>query len=376
MRNQVYFKADSTWDFDDIWIYVNNINWNYPVLRSIYGGDTTDIDVVVYNPHKYDETTNQLGTLNLDDNDIIYKNGEGNVVSDYAEILHKNAGGDVVNSSGTTVDSSVYDGVSIYDNTTVLIFTYTVIKDELANITIANTNNGLITSALFGNVDKAGTVVGGETLTQDVTHYTEKANTLDNADIIISEVMSETNYGLIITFNEREFNVTINATLTADASTDGVLDTDFVTILLVHINDESIVDHAYSVNLHNGQSYTFTNIYNGTLDESQVVGTDTISVDKYGLYEIYILYPMFYLNDTTNTSITMSKNVSYNPTLIENYKLASYTQYTNISTINNTNCSALSLGTFSLDTITRDVEISISINKPLEYWLHHSMTNM
>ena len=29
-----------------------------------------------------------------------------------------------------------------------------------------------------------------------------------------------------------------------------------------------------------------------------------------------------------------------------------------------------------LDTITRDVEISISINKPLEYWLHHSMTNM
>ena len=85
---------------------------------------------------------------------------------------------------------------------------------------------------------------------------------------------------------------------------------------------------------------------------------------------------MFYLNDIDSTTITMASNVSYNPTLIDAYKLSDYSQYTDIGTINNTNCASLSLGSFTLDTITRDIEFSVSINKSYEYWLHASSTNM
>ena len=182
--------------------------------------------------------------------------------------------------------------------------------------------------------------------------------------------------GLVITFNERVFNVTVNATLTADAGTDGVQDSDYMTILLVHKDNSGVVDYAYSVNLHNNQSFKFENIYNGLYDVAGETAGVTTTIDAYGTYEIYIFYPMYYLNNTQNTYVTLNQNVSHNPTLNDNYKLADYTQYDIISTINTSNCNVNSLGSFTLDTITRDVEFSVTINKPYEYYLHHSSTNM
>ena len=78
--------------------------------------------------------------------------------------------------------------------------------------------------------------------------------------------------------------------------------------------------------------------------------------------------------DNDNTDVTMRDNISYNPTLDENYLLPSYTQYDTISTITEKdgNCQNNYLGSFMLDTITRDVEFTVSIHKPLEYWLHSS----
>ena len=375
LRNQSKFKANSTWDFDEVWIYVNHINWDYPVLRAIYGGDTTDIDVVVYNPYKYGNSTMGLGNLNLDNNEILYTDANGNITSDYANILHKDSSGNVVDTDGNAVSASEYGNIEIPNNTTALIFTYSVIQYETSKFTISNTSSGLITSTLFGSVNKAGSEVGGQVITEDITNYTEKADTFDNADIIINEEMTETNYGLIITFNERVFNVTVGVTLTADAGTDGVEDKDAVTLLLVHVDVNGVVDYAYSINLHNNSSYTFANIYNGIYDEVSTVGSDTITTDKYGHYEIFIMYPMFYLNDTANTSISATNN-SYNPTLVANYLVGSYTQYTDILTINNTNCGVLSIGSFNLDTVTSDISINLSINKPYEYWLHSNSNNM
>ncbi|MCI5497546.1 MAG: hypothetical protein MR412_03050 [Firmicutes bacterium] len=353
LRSQNKFKKESTWDFDDIWIYINHINWDYPVLRSIYGGDTTDIDVIVYNPYKYGDDTNQLGNLNMDNNDILFTNASGKVESLY---------GDIVDSQD-------------FESTTELKFTYSIITNEVGNFIVSNTSTGLITSTLFGELTKAGTEVDGVTITEDQTRYTEYA-TNDNADIIISQNIDSVNYGLVITFNERVFNVTVNATLTADAGTDGVQDSDYMTILLVHKDNSGVVDYAYSVNLHNNQSFKFENIYNGLYDVAGETAGVTTTIDAYGTYEIYIFYPMYYLNNTQNTYVTLNQNVSHNPTLNDNYKLADYTQYDIISTINTSNCNVNSLGSFTLDTITRDVEFSVTINKPYEYYLHHSSTNM
>ena len=241
LRNQNKFKNESTWDFDDIWIYVNHINWDYPVLRSIFGGDTTDIEVTIYNPYKYGDDNTQLGNLSLDSNNILYINSTTSKV----ESLY----GDIVDSQEFT-------------DTSELKFTYSIITNEVGNFIVSNTSNGLITSVLFGELNKAGTKVGDITLTDDQTNYTEYATT-DNADVVITQNINKECYGLVITFNERIFNVTVNATLTADTGTDGVQDSDYMTILLVHKNSSSIVDWAYSVNLHNNQSFKFENIYNG-----------------------------------------------------------------------------------------------------------------
>ncbi len=354
LRNQNKFKNESTWDFDDIWIYVNHINWDYPVLRSIFGGDTTDIEVTIYNPYKYGDDNTQLGNLSLDSNNILYINSTTNKV----ESLY----GDIVDSQEFT-------------DTSELKFTYSIITNEVGNFIVSNTSNGLITSVLFGELNKAGTKVGDITLTDDQTNYTEYATT-DNADVVITQNIDKECYGLVITFNERIFNVTVNATLTADTGTDGVQDSDYMTILLVHKNSSSIVDWAYSVNLHNNQSFKFENIYNGIYDITGETNGVTTTADDYGTYEIYIFYPMYYLNNSSNTYVTFNKNVSHNPTLNEDYKLAIYTQYDLISTINTSNCNVNSLGSFTLDTITRDVEFSITINKPYEYYLHHSATSM
>ena len=128
---------------------------------------------------------------------------------------------------------------------------------------MSNTATGLITSTLFGYVEKAD----GETRLTDEKHYTEFADSVDNDDIIINENLTNSHYGLVITFNVREFKVKINATLTATNGAE-VLDTDFVNIVLVHINKDGNVDYAYSIDLYNGQEYIFDNIYNGLLDKS------------------------------------------------------------------------------------------------------------
>ena len=375
LRNKRQFKTNSTWDFDNIWTYAKDINWNYPVLQAYYGKGARDMEVTIYNPHQYLDSTNQLGTVSIGDIDLLYKNADGKVVSDFGTIIEKDQNGNVVDSLGNSVNASEYEGITLYDNMSVIKFVYSIDSDEPANISIKNTSTGLVTSALFGSVIKAGSEVNGTVLAEDQTNYTERAST-NNKDIKIDDVIEEDYYGLVITFNVRKFNVTVNATLTADEGTDGVEQKDFLTILLVHKNELGVVDHSYSVNLRNGQSYTFENIYNGNYDVEQVVDGNTIYLDNYGTYEIYIFYPIFYLNDIDSTTITMASNVSYNPTLIDAYKLSDYSQYTDIGTINNTNCASLSLGSFTLDTITRDIEFSVSINKSYEYWLHASSSNM
>ena len=137
-------------------------------------------------------------------------------------------------------------------------------------------------------------------------------NEPDNADIIISQNIDSVNYGLVITFNERVFNVTVNATLTADAGTDGVQDSDYMTILLVHKDNAGVVDYAYSVNLHNNQSFKFENIYNGLYDVAGETAGVTTTIDAYGTYEIYILKDLFLCHLKLSFPKEYSKHIELN----------------------------------------------------------------
>ena len=191
-------------------------------------------------------------------------------------------------------------------------------------------------------------------------------------------------YGLVITFNERSFNITVNATLTADLLTDGVQYDDYMTVILVHKNPSNVVDYAYSVSLNNfvNNTYTFhsdcpsqgnTNqLFNGVFDSVHTKDGEECTIDVYGYWEIYILYPMFYMNDTTNTAVT-SSNDSDNRTVS---RIDDYTQYDTLVDVKNDECSNNYLGKFVLDTLTRDVTINITINKPYEYWLHDSASTL
>jgi hypothetical protein len=359
LKNQVYFKnlTKDKWDFKNIWVYVNHVNWDYPVLRSIYGMGTSDINVTIYNPHLYTDTTMQLGNLQLDMNSIIYVDASGIVRSDYAEI----------------VDDTEHPG------NTKLVFTYSVVTGEVANIIASNTEEGLISSVLFGRQMIAGTEEEGILITEDATFYEELSDTA-NSDVIKSQVMENKYYGLLITFNERKFNVKFNATLTAEDGTDGVLDSDYMTIVLVHKTNAGVVDFAYTLSLKNGETITLTDMFNGNLDVEYEVDSNTYTTDEFGTYSIYIYYPIFYLNDSDNTDITTS-NTSNNLTLVrrvdEDDNLL-YDFYDNLNSVikdTNLELSYNYLGTFTLDTLTRDVEINITINKSLEYWLHASTSN-
>jgi len=157
-----------------------------------------------------------------------------------------------------------------------------------------------------------------------------------------------------------------------------------MTIILVHKNPSNLVDFAYSVALNNfdNNQYVFTSTcpsrisakegFNGIFDNQYTKDGQTCTVDNYGYWEIYILYPMFYMNDATNTSITTSNN-SDNRTL---ERLDDYTQYDTLVDVKNDDCSINYLGRFTLDTLTRDVTINITINKPYEYWLHDSASTL
>ena len=117
-------------------------------------------------------------------------------------------------------------------------------------------------------------------------------------------------------------------------------------------------------------------MWNGVYDDETTVDGVRYTTDHYGYWEVYIYYPMFYVNSADYTQVTLRKNISHNPTLDENFLLDDYDFYNEIASINTTNCSEQSLGSFVLDTITRDIEFSITITKPLEYWLHSTNSNM
>ena len=63
--------------------------------------------------------------------------------------------------------------------------------------------------------------------------------------------------GILHTKNDRV------ADIIADEGTDGVLDTDRLTIVLVHKNNAGIVDYAYTVSLAHGETFILNNIFNG-----------------------------------------------------------------------------------------------------------------
>jgi len=410
--SQQAFKNKSTWDFSNIWTYIYHINWDYPVLRSIYGRNAVEIDVVVYNPYKNGAPTVQLGNLymgSLDHEDrgidsIFYKNASNEVVSNYADIV-----------------------ASEYADTSVIEFTYSIMASDYIDVMISNTSNGLVSSVLFGEI------IRGDGTHETITYYDKYTDNTNNDIHIHEELVAET-YGLVITYEYREFNLTLNSTLTADAGTDGVQDDDFVTVVLVHTNSAGIVDYAYSIDMKNNETYTFANIFNGVLDSVYTytyAGVDyDFTVDDYGTWSVYLYYPMFYVNETDKTTIT-NANITYNPTIsrvkvtsgdyagyyynitadntviiggvtyyidttttIGTSKLYtnaacttevsafSYTlnadsdYYDNYATINNSNVAFNYIGSFNLDTISRDIVIDITVNKPYEYWLHNSSSNM
>jgi hypothetical protein len=381
LRTFTIFSPLSTWDFRNIWTYVKEVNWNYPVLRSIYGYRVAEIYVTIYNPHAYDNNKLQLGNLEIDlDNTGIRANATTGVIeSPYGEIIDDPE----------------------HNDTTVLTFMYTVTLNYVTEIVVSNTEDGLISSVLWGQKIPAGIEIDNVLVENESTFYEEQAGQ-DNKDVIITEKIIHDYYGLVITFDERIFNININTILTADPGTDGVLDSDYLTVVLVHTNKTNIVDYAYTVTMLNGQSITLDDIFNGDLDveyitykadifnseEDDIQYTDEERIatkDEYGSWSLFIYYPMFYLNDRNNT-VVETFNVSNNPTivrLVDEHDNELYDFYDTLDSVVNTDYVITGtdiiannyFGTFTLDTLTRDVTINISLHKPYEYWLHASASN-
>ena len=239
----------------------------------------------------------------------------------------------------------------------------------------------MITSVLFGVKDRSLTDA------ENMANYTEYAHTnvdnptaepsFDNKDVEISQAMEEDVYGLVITFEYRKFDIEVNTTMIADSDTDLVQDNDFVSLLLVHKTAAGVVDYAYSIDMKNGETYTFIDIFNGNMDveytsTNPLLSGTSLTKDEYGTYSLYIYYPMFYVNEPQYTIVT-NTNESYNPTLI---RLDNYTTYDTIAGINNNYVAFNYLGSFKLDTITRSISIDITITKSAEFWLHNTATNM
>ena len=367
LKSQKYFKNLSGWDFADTWVYINNVNRDYPVLKSIYGYGISEVEVIIYNPHKYGDNTIQLGNIVLDDTNLIYTDADSGIVDcTFADI----------EDIGSDSSSANYK-----KDTTVLKFKYSVLMDEVGNFVISNTSSGLISSVLFGVQEIQGVEENGVTYSENKTYYQELSNH-DNNDIVISQEMTRKNYGLIITFDEREYSITLDATLKAENGTDGVLDTDKLTIVLVHKSSADVVDYAYTVSLGNNEDYTISGMFNGLFDKTYTVGegenAKTYTIDEYGTWYVYIYYPIFYINEGgEGKTLISTSNDSNNPTLVRLTEGATkYDFYDNLDTVINIDSVATNyLGSFTLDTITRDITISIEINKPLEYWLHGTASN-
>jgi len=365
LSDRTAFRLSNNWDFKDIWTYIEGINRDYPVLRSIYGFSITEIEVTIYNPHMYGNSKIQIGDLVINgDEDIFMYDADGDVYSDYANI--------------EDVDAT-------YNDTTKITFLYTVPIDVESEIIVSNTSEGVITSVMFGQRILKGETHNNNVLTEDLQLYTEQAGA-SNDDVVINHMIEYSNYGLIITFDEREFNVTINSTLTAGSGLT-VDQTDKMTVVLVHKTSAGVVDYAYSVVLGNGETANLEDIFNGNLD---VAYTDAkghdLTIDEYGTWTIYLYYPLFYINDTTNTSLS-NTIISNNPTILDSASDITTTNDVTVSVdgdgktiysltdVNNSQVALNCLGTFTLDTLVRDVVINITINKPLEYWLHSSVSN-
>ena len=384
------FKPNSGWDFLDIWTYMldingdEDINRGYPVLRSIYQPSLAEIQITIFNPHAYGDNKTQLGDIEINLDDTIFDFDENGVlVTDYG----------VITNDATNTD------------TTKITFTYSVPLDQVNEFIISNTSYGVLNSVIFGprypvgELDSSGNIV-----TSEITNYKEyigessylnsstdeDVSINNNDDVLIMEELTERFYGLFITFDEREFNVNIKSHLDAHADTDGVLDTDIMTVVLVHTSDAGAVDYAYTVDLGDNGDITLSDIFNGNLDvEYEKDGYNTVertfTKDEYGYWTIYAYLPIFYKNDTTNVQVSSSID-SNNPTLDEvNRQIYDVSSKTNkpassvtilpLSTINNTNIQLNCLGSFKLDSIVRDITIEITIYKPLEYWLHATVSN-
>ena len=326
---QALFKEESSWNFSEIWVYIKDVNWDYPVLQAIYGaGALKEIEVTIYNPHLYSDSKVQLGNVSIGTIDpmnmisMLTLDANGNVISEYGEIT-----------------DSIYPGIKV------LTFTYSIMASTLTDILVNKTNNGLISSVLFG---ARNTELTSE---ENMANYEEFADASNN-DVHISQELTYDTYGLVVTFNYRYFEVEINTSFTAEEGTEDVHENDFVTFVLAHKDSNGNIDYAYSIDMRNTEKYVFKNVLDGT-------------------YMLYIYYPMFYINDST--TIIEAINSSNNPTLIRN---DDYLNYDTITSINNSGVNYNYLGSFTLDTILRELTINVSIEKSLEYWLHGSTSNM
>lgn len=309
---------------------------------------------------------------------------------------------DILEWNDTTGVYSIYGELNTHPtlNIPVLTLMYTVPIDYINEIVVSNTGEGLITSVIFGERYPAGTDLNGTILESEITNYSEYAGknkaTNDgtaynnNDDIVITQMFDEKYYGLFITYEERDFNITVNADMTAHADTDGVLETDIMTVVFVHCNDAGVVDYAYTITLGDGDTVSLADIYNGTYDK-QYDNTDykgntrSLTYDDFGSWTIYAYLPLFYENNTTDVNITNTIDTTH-PTLSnidrKIYNLSSNTvvdatapSILPLSGINNSQIGVNCLGTFTLDTMVRDVTINITIHKALEHWLHASASN-
>jgi len=116
--------------------YVNHINWDYPIIRSIYKTeDTIDIDVTIYNPYAYGDNKNDLGNLSLDNNSILFTDEDtGEYKSNY-ELITEEKYNSSVDGSGIKSYTKDENGSIVVP---VIKFVYTIYADDLFDITVTN----------------------------------------------------------------------------------------------------------------------------------------------------------------------------------------------------------------------------------------------
>ena len=85
----------------------------------------------------------------------------------------------------------------------------------------------------------------------------------------------------------------VNANMEALAGTQ-VLDSDTMTIVLVHSDNDGNIDYAYSATLGNGESITFSNVFNGSYDINYTTNSfRTIKCTACTFQNFYAFNPSF-----------------------------------------------------------------------------------